>query len=147
MLKGSLQLGLLPHLDLNFDLMPVDFLARFMAFHCGRFEADRNVFNLHNPQPLSWERYLDAFSQAGHPFERVSIAQWQQALRTVGPDNALFGVLGFYLDRLDEDIGDTSTIRHDNARHGVQQMGESYPEKDSVLLSKGCNYLKAIGFL
>ncbi|RMT98578.1 hypothetical protein ALP39_01140 [Pseudomonas marginalis pv. marginalis] len=147
MLKGSLQLGLLPHLDLNFDLMPVDFLARFMAFHCGRFQADRNVFNLHNPQPLSWEHYLDAFSQAGHPFQRVSIAQWQQALRTVGPDNALFGVLGFYLDRLDEDIGDTSTIHHDNARHGVQQMGESYPEKDSVLLSKGCNYLKAIGFL
>jgi amino acid adenylation domain-containing protein/thioester reductase-like protein len=147
MLKGSLQLGLLPRLELNFDLMPVDFLARFIAFHCGRFQAERNVFNLHNPQPLSWEHYLDAFSRAGHAFERVSIAQWQQALRTVGQDNALFGVLGFYLDRQDEDIGDTSLIRHDNARLGVQQMGERYPEKDSALLDKGCHYLKAIGFL
>jgi len=26
-------------------------------------------------------------------------------------------------------------------------MGEQYPEKDPALLSKGCNYLKAIGFL
>ncbi|QHF42358.1 peptide transporter [Pseudomonas sp. S35] len=147
MLKGSLQLGLMPRLALNFDLMPVDFLARFIAFHCTGFHAERNVFNLHNPQPLSWEDYLDAFSRAGYRFERVSIAHWQQALRTVSPDNALFGVLGFYLDRLDEDIGDTSMIRHDNARHGVQQMGEQYPDKDPVLLSKGCNHLKAIGFL
>ncbi|MGY2254698.1 amino acid adenylation domain-containing protein [Pseudomonas reactans] len=147
MLKGSLQLGLLPKLSLNFDLMPVDFLARFIAFHCNRFQADRNVFNLHNPQPLSWAHYLDAFSRAGHCFKRVSVEQWQQSLRTVGQDNALFGVLGFYLDRLDEDISDTSMIRHDNARQGVQQMGARYPEKDPALLSKGCNYLEAIGFL
>ena len=147
MLKGSLQLGLLPRLALNFDLMPVDFLARFIAFHCTRFHASRSVFNLHNPQPLSWAHYLDAFSRAGHRFKRVGIAQWQQALRTVSQDNALFGVLGFYLDRLDEDIGDTSMIRYDNARLGVQQMGEHYPAKDTALLSKGCNYLKAIGFL
>lgn len=147
MLKGSLQLGLLPRLALNFDLMPVDFLARFIAFHCTSFHPERSVFNLHNPQPLSWEHYLDAFSRAGHPFERVSVAQWQQALRTVNQDNALFGVLGFYLDHLDEDIGDTSKIRHDNARRGIQQMGEHYPEKDAALLSKGCNYLKTIGFL
>ena len=147
MLKGSLQLGLLPRLALNFDLMPVDFLARFIAFHCARFQAERCVFNLHNPQPLSWEHYLNAFGQAGFQFKRVSVAQWQQALRAVGPENALFGVLGFYLDCLDEDIGDTSMIRHDNARQGVQQMGEYYPEKDPALLSKGCNYLKAIGFL
>ncbi len=147
MLKGSLQLGMLPRLDLNFDLMPVDFLARFIAYHCTRFEADRSVFNLHNPQPLSWDHYLDAFSRAGHRFERVSTARWQQALRTAGQDNALFGVIGFYLDRLDEDIGDTLMIRHDNAQHGVQLMGEQYPEKNAVLLSRGCNYLKTIGFL
>ena len=147
MLKGSLQLGLLPKLDLNFDLIPVDFLARFIAFQCTRFDPSRWVFNLHNPQPLSWEHYLDAFRRAGYLFERLPVAQWQQALHAVGEENALFTVLGFYLDHLDEDIGDTSTIRHDNARHTVEQMGEPYPDKDATLLKKGCNYLKAIGFL
>ncbi|WP_312407874.1 amino acid adenylation domain-containing protein [Pseudomonas rhodesiae] len=147
MLKGSLQLGLLPQLHLNFDLMPVDFLARFIAFHSAGFNADSCVFNLHNPLPLSWEQYLDAFSRAGYCFERVSVTQWQQALRAVSPDNALFGVLGFYLDRLDKDIGDTTRILHGNARRGVQDMGEQYPEKDQALLDKGCYYLKTIGFL
>jgi len=147
MLKGSLQMGLLPKLALNFDLMPVDFLARFIAFHCTRFQAGSSVFNLHNPQPLSWAHYLDGFSQAGHRFERVSVEQWQQSLHTISHDNALFGVLGFYLGRLDEDIGDTSMIRYDNARQAVQQMGAQYPEKDPALLSKGCDYLKATGFL
>lgn len=147
MLKGSLQLGLVPELDMNFDLVPVDFFARFIAFHSGEFHAAANVFNLHNPQPLSWAQYLDAFGHMGCTFERVSLADWQHALRSVSPDNALFGVLGFYLDNLAEDIGDTSMIRHDNARQGVHRMGEQYPEKDPSLLSKGCNYLRAIGFL
>lgn len=147
MLKGSLQLGLAPRLEVNFDLMPVDFFARFVAFHCSQFSARRNVFNLHNPQPLSWDHYLDAFSQAGHPFERVSVAHWQRALRTVGCENALFGVLGFYLDDLSEDISDISMICHDNARQGVEAMGEHYPQKDPALLRKGCDHLRAIGFL
>lgn len=147
MLKGSLQLGRVPRMEGNFDLMPVDFLARFIAFHSRRFVAGRNVFNLHNPQPLSWDQYLDAFSQAGHIFERTSLQQWQRALRTVSHDNALFGVLGFYLDGVGEDIGDTSMIHYSNAQWGLEQMGAHYPPKSPVLLRKGCDYLKAIGFL
>ncbi|WP_338493880.1 amino acid adenylation domain-containing protein [Pseudomonas trivialis] len=147
MLKGSLQLGLMPRQEVNFDLMPVDFFARFLAFHCGQFDCERSVFNLHNPQSLSWDDYLNAFSQAGHAFDRVSVVRWQQALRTVDRDNALFGVLGFYLDGPGEDIGDTSMIRHDNARRGVKQMGAHYPEKSPALLRRGCDYLKAVGFL
>ncbi|MFC6336703.1 amino acid adenylation domain-containing protein [Pseudomonas sp. CCM 7891] len=147
MLKGSLQLGLVPQLGLNFDLMPVDFLARFVAFHCGRWQPGRDVFNLHNPQPLSWEGYVESFRQAGHPFELVSVADWQRHLSRVDNGNALFGVLGFYLYGLEEDIGDTSMIRHDNARQGVEQMGARYPEKDGALLRKGCQYLNRIGFL
>jgi len=38
-------------------------------------------------------------------------------------------------------------IRHDNARRGVEEMGKPYPEKSPALLGKGCDYLKAIGFL
>lgn len=147
MLKGSLQLGRVPRLKMNFDLMPVDFFAKFVAFQSGHFDAGINVFHLHNPQPLSWDHYLEAFSRAGHVFEWVSVAQWQRDLRTVRPDNALFGVLGFYLDDLSEDINDTSMIRHDNARRGIERMGAHYPEKTALLLSKGCDYLKAIGFL
>jgi amino acid adenylation domain-containing protein/thioester reductase-like protein len=147
MLKGSLQLGLVPRLKLNFDLMPVDFLARFVAFHSGRCGDGGTVFNLHNPRPLSWETYVDAFRQAGHAFELVSVAHWQRHLHTVDSRNALFGVLGFYLNGVGEDIGDTSMIRHDNAQRGVEQMGTHYPEKNPALLRKGCEYLKSIGFL
>ena len=147
MLKGSLQLGRVPRLELNFDLMPVDFLARFIAFHSGNCVAERSVFNLHNPQPLKWETYVESFRQAGHAFELVSVADWQHHLREVDRENALFGVLGFYLNGLGEDIGDISMIRHENARHGVEQMGVQYPEKEPALLRRGCQYLNAIGFL
>jgi len=147
MLKGSIQLGQVPELALNFDLMPVDFLARFIAFHSSRYQPDHAVFNLHNPEPLSWEAYMASFRESGRQFHMVSIADWQRQLVRVDSDNALFGVLGFYLNGFEEDIGDISMIGHDNARAGVQRMGAHYPAKSPALLRRGCDYLKAINFI
>lgn len=147
MLKGSIQLGQVPEFALNFDLMPVDFLARFIAFHASRYQPEKAVFNLHNPEPLSWDRYVASFREAGREFSLVSVADWQQQLGRVDSDNALFGVLGFYLNGFEEDIGDISMIGHDNAQAGVRQMGARYPEKTPALLRRGCDYLKEINFI
>ena len=147
MLKGSLQLGQVPALELNFDLMPVDFLARFIAFHSSRYQPEKAVFNLHNPEPLSWRDYVSVFRDSGRPFELVSVEQWQRQLQRVDRDNALFDVLGFYLDGFEEDIGDISLIQHDNARAGVQRMGARYPRKTPQLLQRGCQYLHNIAFI
>jgi amino acid adenylation domain-containing protein/thioester reductase-like protein len=147
MLKGSIQLGQVPEFALNFDLMPVDFLARFIAFHASRYQPDKAVFNLHNPEPLSWDAYVASFREAGQEFSMVSVADWQQQLGRVDSDNALFGVLGFYLNGFEEDIGDISMIGHENAQAGVRQMGAHYPEKSPALLRRGCDYLKEINFI
>ncbi|TFB43590.1 non-ribosomal peptide synthetase [Pseudomonas sp. F01002] len=147
MLKGSIQLGQVPEFALNFDLMPVDFLARFIAFHASRYSPEKAVFNLHNPEPLSWDAYVASFREAGREFSMVSVADWQQQLGRVDSDNALFGVLGFYLNGFEEDIGDISMIGHANAQAGVRQMGAHYPEKSPALLRRGCDYLKEINFI
>ena len=147
MLKGSIQLGQVPAFALNFDLMPVDFLARFIAFHASRYSAQRAVFNLHNPEPLSWDAYVASFRETGSEFSLVSVADWQQQLDRVDADNALIGVLGFYLNGFEEDIGDISLIGHANAEAGVQQMGAHYPQKSPALLRRGCDYLKEINFI
>ncbi|VVP92975.1 non-ribosomal peptide synthetase [Pseudomonas fluorescens] len=147
MLKGSIQLGQVPAFALNFDLMPVDFLARFIAFHASRYSPERAVFNLHNPEPLSWDAYVASFRETGSEFALVSVADWQQQLGRVDADNALFGVLGFYLNGFEEDIGDISLIGHANAEAGVQQMGAHYPQKSPALLRRGCDYLKEINFI
>jgi amino acid adenylation domain-containing protein/thioester reductase-like protein len=147
MLKGSIQLGQVPEFALNFDLMPVDFLARFIAFHACRYQIDSAVFNLHNPEPLSWDAYVASFREAGQAFSMVSVADWQRQLGRVDSDNALFGVLGFYLNGFEEDIGDISMIGHANAQAGVRQMGAHYPEKSPALLRRGCDYLKQINFI
>ena len=147
MLKGSIQLGQVPSFAMNFDLMPVDFLARFIGFHASRYQPAHAVFNLHNPEPLSWSNYVSAFRDAGRRFETVSVSEWQAQLSRVDSDNALFGVLGFYLDGFEEDIGDISMIAHQNALAGIQRMGESYPLKTPALLRKGCEYLKEIDFI
>ncbi len=141
-----MQLGQVPALELNFDLMPVDFLARFIAVH-GRRTSAHGVFNLHNPQPLSWADYVASFREAGRDFQLVSVADWQRQLHRVDSSNALFEVLGFYLNGFEEDIGDISAIGHAHAAAGVREMGEQYPAKTPALLRKGCDYLKQIQFI
>lgn len=147
MLKGSMQLGQVPDFSMTFDLMPVDFLARFISFHASRYQPAHAVFNLHNPEPLSWSNYVSAFREAGSDFEMVSVSEWQTQLNRVDSENALFGVLGFYLGGFEEDIGDISKIAYQNAYAGVQRMGECYPSKTPALLRKGCEYLKEIAFI
>lgn len=132
---------------MTFDLMPVDFLARFIGFHASRYLPAQAVFNLHNPEPLSWSSYVSAFRDAGSEFELVSVSEWQTQLTRVDSENALFGVLGFYLDGFEEDIGDISMIGYQNALAGVIRMGECYPSKTPALLRRGCTYLKDIAFI
>ena len=147
MLKGSLQLKEVPQLSLEFDLMPVDFLARFIGFHASRHNIARAVFNLHNPMPLSWDEYVSAFRHSGYEFQMVPVSQWQQRLSTISSGNALYGVVGFYLNGFEEDIGDISMIEYDNAQYGIDMMGECYPAKTSSLLKRGCAFLKEIEFI
>jgi amino acid adenylation domain-containing protein/thioester reductase-like protein len=147
MLKGSLQLAAVPALDLNFDLMPVDFLAKVVAYQSSRYQPQAWVFNLHNPQPLSWPDYVSSFAQAGYSFDLVPIPVWQERLKEVDKDNALFGVLGFYLNGFEEDIGDVSSIHHQNTAHVIKRMGEAYPIKDHALLARGSAYLQRIHFI
>ena len=90
---------------------------------------------------------MESFREAGREFKLVSVADWQTQLSRVDSDNALFGVLGFYLDGFEEDIGDISMIEHQNTLAGVRQMGEQYPQKTPALLRKGCDYLKEIDFI
>lgn len=147
MLKGSFQLGQVPSCEQPFDLMPVDFLARFIAFHADQHRPDEAVFHLHNPQPLSWNAYVEAFREAGQAFERISVLDWQKRLVDVERNNALFGVLGFYLNGLEEEIGDLSMTDNQNTLAGLQRMDVHYPSKSEALLRKGCEYLKEINFI
>jgi hypothetical protein len=96
---------------------------------------------------LSWDAYVASFRETGSKFALVSVADWQQQLGRVDADNALFGVLGFYLNGFEEDIGDISLIGHANAEAGVQLMGAHYPQKSPALLRRGCDYLKEINFI
>lgn len=147
MLKGSLQLAAVPTLELNFDLMPVDFLAKLIAYQSSRYEPHAAVFNLHNPEPLSWPDYVASFANAGYSFDLVPVPVWQERLQDVDKDNALFGVVGFYLNGFEEDIGDVSAIHQQNTAHVIQRMGEAYPVKDHALLARGSAYLQRIRFI
>jgi thioester reductase-like protein len=128
MLKGSIQLGQVPAFALNFDLMPVDF-SPVSSPSMPAVISRKGGVQPAQPRAADWSTYVASFREAGSRIFLVSVTDWQQQLGRVDSDNALFGVLGFYLNGFEEDIGDISMIGHDNAKAGVRQMGARYPEK------------------
>jgi amino acid adenylation domain-containing protein/thioester reductase-like protein len=147
MIKGCLQLGIFPSWNMQFDIMPVNFLAEAIA----RILADRKTYNqilnLHNPKPLLWLDYIDSFRKLGFDYKVVDPETWRSSIVDVNDNNALFSVLGFYLDEISEDIDDVSIINYSRTAKILSDHGLEYPDKDLRLLETGNKYLIDSSFI
>jgi amino acid adenylation domain-containing protein/thioester reductase-like protein len=147
LVKGSVQLGFAPGGDAQFDLSPVDFLARaIVGCTLDRLRSTR-VFHLHNPRPLTWNGYLQALACVGYDLTVEDSASWRERLLLIDEANALFDVVAFYLDDRQDDIGDMSVIDHAKSAATLARLGIAYPEKDERLLGQHFRYLIDCGFL
>ncbi|WLE62989.1 amino acid adenylation domain-containing protein [Burkholderia plantarii] len=149
LLKGSIQLGYAPLASEGgqFDLSPVDCLARAIVACTLDAERSERVFHLHNPAPLDWAGYLRALAGRGYRLEFESQDSWRERLLSIDETNALFDVVAFYLDDRQDDIGDMSVIDHARTGAVLRRLGVSYPDKDERLLAAHFGYLVECGFL
>ena len=147
LVKGSVQLGFAPGGEAQFDLSPVDFLARAIVGCTLDPRRSERVFHLHNPRPLTWNGYLQALARLGYPLVLEDAATWRNRLLSIDEANALFDVVAFYLDDRQDDIGDMSVIDHARSAATLARLGIAYPEKDERLLGQHFRYLIDCGFL
>nr|WP_255539582.1 non-ribosomal peptide synthetase [Polynucleobacter sp. JS-Safj-400b-B2] len=146
LIKGSLQLGIIPDWAMNFDVSPVDWLAEaIITLSVSKTNLD--VFNLHNPKKLSWVDYVSTLKKFGCKFDFVASSMWQKRLLEIDESNALFDVISFYLDEKNEDIGDMSHIHSSHTESELLKLDIKYPEKNSELLFTHFNFLVDSGFL
>ncbi|KZN44569.1 non-ribosomal peptide synthetase [Pseudoalteromonas luteoviolacea] len=147
LLKGAAQLGMAPDWSLNFDLCPVDFIARGMVAATLCEDRHQPVLHFHNPNPLTWKQYVGRLSNFGIPIHFVGDTEWRDTLMTLDESNALFQVVSFYLDENNEDIGDISHIDSAATATRLAQFGLAYPDKDLALVDANLGFLIASQFI
>jgi thioester reductase-like protein len=92
MLRGCLQMGAAPDIDMVWYMAPVDFVSRAIIHLSRRPEALGNNFHLINPTMLLWNELVETLRGIGMPLERMSYSAWRQRLMAEAAssrDNAL----------------------------------------------------------
>ncbi len=119
LLHGVIEHGVLPQLDLELDLVPVDVLADGIVALALHAPALGHAWHHRSPTPMPLDALQDWLQQRGHRVERVPATRWAQRLATEGarPTHALRGLLPFFVER-DAIDGSTGFERYARALPG-----------------------------
>lgn len=147
-LKGCIQLGSAPDLDLFVDAVPVDFVAASIADAALSGKGLGQAHHLPGDSPVRWAELVDLLGDSGYRLSRKPYGQWRRDLRAAveaGAENALLP----YLPLLGEE-GPASDLPLRNGGHhfetGRAGCSELAPPADVAELISGClDYLVAIG--
>ena len=147
-IKGFLQFGAFPQLDIEVDVAPVDYVAKatvYMAFH--RQPIGR-AFHLTNPSRRTMRQALAFLRSLGYQFIELPFEVLRDRLVS-SPDfasNALFA----YQAAL-EDMNDVSmqlpTYDTRDAQHELEGSGIVCAPADEKLFETYFNYLRGSGFM
>jgi L-aminoadipate-semialdehyde dehydrogenase len=105
MVKGCLQLGLVPDINNTINMCPVDHVAMLASISAQNTSAnaDFDVLHITGHPRLRFNDLLGALITYGYPVKRVEYIQWRTKLEhhvLETQDNALFPLLHFVLDDL-----------------------------------------------
>lgn len=151
-IKGCLQMGRFPDLDLAVDMVPVDYVAQAIVAIIGSGAA--GDYNLSHPRPIGMKALFQWYAAAGHPSSPEPLSRWLDRLAGER-GNVLVPMLPFLearsgghgptilelLDREPPDKLDTS-----NARGQLLAAGIEPPAIDDSLLHRYTDYFRASGF-
>ncbi|HYP38956.1 MAG TPA: amino acid adenylation domain-containing protein, partial [Chloroflexia bacterium] len=98
-IKGCIQLGSAPDLDIPVDMAPVDFVSKAIVYLSRQQESLGKTFHIINTDQLSWGEFVDGIRHFGYPLHTVPYESWRAGLlnRAVGSvENALEPMLPIF---------------------------------------------------
>jgi amino acid adenylation domain-containing protein/thioester reductase-like protein len=103
MVKGFIELGSMPELDLAIDLVPVDYVSRAIVHLSTHALPLRPVFDLANAHPLRWDELTRNIRDWGYPVRQCSYGTWQDQLQQAcrrNPNHVLAPLMPLFVDKL-----------------------------------------------
>jgi thioester reductase-like protein len=102
MIRGSLQMGYLPEIELNLDLTPVDYVSQNIVALSKQNCLQETIFHLNHPQPLPWNQLVKFTQDIDSQVQFLSLEQWLEKLKLLvkpNPANPLYPLIPFFLNR------------------------------------------------
>jgi thioester reductase-like protein len=147
-LKGFLQFGAFPSLDIEVDVAPVDYVAKALVHLMLHRDPLNKAFHLTNPSRRRMSDALAYLRQLGYQFEEMPFEALRDRLVSspAFSQNALFAYQSV-LEDMDNLSMELPTYDTSQAQHELAGSGVSCPPADERLLDTYLGYLQRIGFI
>jgi thioester reductase-like protein len=148
-IKGCLQLGAAPALDLDVEMTPVDYISAALVELAATRPADGTTYHLVNRRHMAFATLVEHLRARGWALETLDPAAWYTRLESslaAGEENALHTVMGTVRELV---VGGERAIDYDDARARAALAPSSItcPPLDERLLTTYLDRLLADGFL
>lgn len=80
MIKGCLQMGVVPDIKVLLNLVPVDYTSKAIVYLSQNYKDYGRAFNIVNPQSLEWKKLINWLVKQGYSLETVSYDTWYYKL-------------------------------------------------------------------
>jgi amino acid adenylation domain-containing protein/thioester reductase-like protein len=157
LIKGLIQMGSAPNLNLNMNLTPVDYISQAIA-HLSlqpQSQSPAQIFHLVNPQTISLGQLVNYLQAAGYTLATLPYPAWQQQLVTwdMKHENALSPFVSEFSDHttLGEstylDVLALQKFDTQQTREGLAGTLIRCPSLDAKQINTYLDYFTASGFL
>ncbi|NEN81345.1 non-ribosomal peptide synthetase [Paenibacillus elgii] len=150
-IKASLQLGLIPAMEAELEIVPADFAARAIVHLSGAEMPDGRAYHLVNPTRTTWSEVIESLADYGYALRTVPYGIWHERILQAAAesgDQAAKAVLPL----LEGDWGDGMSefqVVYDctHLHQGLKGSGVTCPKLDRSLMSTYLTYFVQTGFL
>lgn len=136
MLKGCLETGLVPKVNLTLNFLPVDFVSRSIVYLSLRKNDETRIFHLVNPNTVETNTVVDWIRAFGFHLESVPYEKWLNVLKANDSrDNAIYPLLSILPGSIPEGQANTTHTTFDigNTRSAIADGGMNFPPLDEKL--------------
>ncbi|MEM9483930.1 MAG: thioester reductase domain-containing protein [Cyanobacteria bacterium P01_F01_bin.116] len=105
-IKGSIQMGYMPEIDIDLDITPVDYVSKNIVALSQQNWPDGNVFHLNHPNPMPWNELVQLTQDFGYHLQPLSLTEWLKKIEVLvkrDADNILHTLTPFLLTRWSKD--------------------------------------------
>jgi myxalamid-type nonribosomal peptide synthetase MxaA len=148
MIKGCVQLGAAPLLDMTVDATPVDFVAAAIVALSRRPSSLGRRFHLVTTDPVPWNTIAEWVRAFGYPLRALPYDDWRRlvvAAAERSTDNALAPLVHFFVEGAPLAFAGAFDCRH--ARAGLAGTGVTCPPASAALLATYLAWFVESGFL
>ncbi|MEG3908710.1 amino acid adenylation domain-containing protein [Microcoleus sp. w2-18bC1] len=148
-IKGCIQLGMFPELEMMVEMIPVDYVSKAIVGISQAKSSLGQAFHITNHHQISWEYLINWIQSFGYPVKQVSTKKWRQELihhLNYFPENALHSLLPMFSEEAESQKIEFK-FDNQNTREALSGTEICCPPLNAELLNIYFSYFLNIGFL